>query len=52
VGSDWKGNLSPLLYVVGIGLSWSAPALAWATYALVAALWLVPDRRIERVLAN
>jgi len=50
VGSDWKGKLSPVLYVLGIvATSWS-PAVSQAIYVLVALLWLVPDRRIERVL--
>ena len=50
VGSDWKGKLSPFLYVLGIvATSWS-PAVSQAIYVLVALLWLVPDRRIERVL--
>src|SRR5438067_10835314 len=47
VGRDWKGKLSPVLYVGGIGASlWSAWA-AQAIYVFVALLWLVPDRRIE-----
>ncbi len=50
VGSDWKGKLSPLLYVVGIALALVAPQLAQAIYVFVALLWLVPDRRIERAL--
>ena len=50
VGGDWKGKLSPILYLLGIlATSWS-PALAQAIYVFVALLWLVPDRRIERVL--
>jgi len=50
IGGDWKGKLSPVLYVCGIALAawrqWAAQAL----YVLVALLWLVPDRRIERTL--
>ena len=50
VGSDWKGKLSPVLYVVGIvTTSWS-PKVAQAIYVFVALLWLVPDKRIEKVL--
>ncbi len=51
VGSDWKGKLSPLLYVLGIAAAffWS-PRVAQAVYLFVAALWLVPDRRIENIL--
>jgi len=52
VGRDWKGNLSPVLYVVGIALSFYRPWIATLIYAAVALLWLVPDRRIERVMTN
>jgi uncharacterized membrane protein len=51
IGADLKGRLSPLLYVSGVGLSFVRPWLAELAYALVAAIWLVPDRRIERALA-
>jgi uncharacterized membrane protein len=50
IGGDWKGNLSPVFYAIGILAAWAAPYFAVAIYASVAALWLVPDRRIERVL--
>jgi hypothetical protein len=50
VGGDWKGNISPMIYVVGIAVAMTAPWAAGALYALVAVIWLVPDRRIERVL--
>jgi uncharacterized membrane protein len=51
-GSDWKGNLSPLLYVAGIGLAFAHVPLAQACYVAVALVWLVPDRRIEREIAG
>jgi len=51
IGSDWKGKLSLVLYVVAVPLSFATPWIATATYVLVALLWLIPDRRIERVLA-
>ena len=50
VGGDWKGNLSPVLYVAGIAASIPAPWLALVIYWIVAVIWLVPDRRIERAL--
>ena len=50
VGGDWKGNLSPVVYVAGIATSFVAPGVGFALYAVVAAIWLVPDRRIERAL--
>jgi uncharacterized membrane protein len=50
VGRDRKGNLSVVAYVVAIAFSPIAPWLSVAVYFAVAAVWLVPDRRIERVL--
>src|SRR5215471_4382215 len=50
VGGDWKGKLSPVLYFVAIPLAFLEPWLANSLYVLVAFLWLVPDRRIERAL--
>ncbi|QGZ96935.1 TMEM175 family protein [Terricaulis silvestris] len=51
-GGDWKGKLSPLVYAAGIVAAFFAPVVAWALYVLVALIWLVPDRRIERVVAG
>jgi len=50
IGADRKGQLSLLLYVVGIGLSFVAWWLGAALYVAVALVWLVPDTRIERTL--
>jgi uncharacterized membrane protein len=50
IGNDWKGKLSPLLYVVAIATSVWASWMAQALYVFVALLWLVPDRRIEFAL--
>ncbi|HPP83023.1 MAG TPA: TMEM175 family protein [Rubrivivax sp.] len=52
LGADWKGRASPLLYLLGIAASFVLPALAQALYAFVALMWLVPDRRIERMVDN
>jgi uncharacterized membrane protein len=49
LGSDVKGKLSPVLYVAGIALAFVSTWLSIAVYALVAVMWLVPDRRIEKV---
>jgi len=51
IGSDPKGRISPLLYLSGIGLAFVRPWISELLYALVAAIWLVPDRRIERALS-
>jgi uncharacterized membrane protein len=50
VGSDVKGKISPLLYCLGIGLSFVDARLGLAVYVAVALMWLVPDRRLERHL--
>ena len=50
VGGDWKGKLSPVLYLLGIAAATWQPWLAQALYATVALIWLVPDRRIEGTL--
>jgi uncharacterized membrane protein len=52
LGKDWKGKLSPILYLSAIGLSFLKPWIATALYVLVALIWLVPDRRIERALTQ
>lgn len=51
IGSDWKGKLSLLLYGCGIAATFVTPWLGQAIYVLVALIWIVPDRRIERSLA-
>jgi uncharacterized membrane protein len=50
LGHDFKGKISPLLYLTAIALSFVAPWAAQAIYVGVALMWLIPDRRIERVL--
>ena len=50
VGKDWKGKISPLLYATGILAAFWNQWLADALYVLVAIMWLVPDRRIERIM--
>jgi uncharacterized membrane protein len=52
LGRDLKGKLSPLLYIAGIVAAFWSPALSQCIYALVALMWLVPDRRIESVLST
>ncbi|MCG2585085.1 TMEM175 family protein [Massilia sp. TS11] len=50
LGSDSKGKLSLALYVVGVLVAWQAPWIGFGIYSLVALIWLVPDRRIEKQL--
>jgi uncharacterized membrane protein len=52
IGSDWKGKLSPLLYLIAIPLSFVSAWTAGSIYAAVAFIWLIPDRRIERMLSK
>jgi uncharacterized membrane protein len=52
VGRDLKGKLSPLLYALAIGAAFVRPGMAEALYVLVALVWLIPDRRIERALSQ
>ena len=50
VGIDWKGKLSPVIYMLAIGSTFMWNWVAQALYVAVAVLWLVPDRRIEKVV--
>jgi uncharacterized membrane protein len=50
VGRDLKGKISPGLYLVGIALSFVDARIAGALYLLVALMWLIPDRRVERAV--
>ncbi len=50
VGNDRKGNLSILIYATGIAVSWISPTVGVCLYALVAVIWFIPDRRIEKRL--
>ncbi|MES2177125.1 MAG: TMEM175 family protein [Gemmatimonadota bacterium] len=51
VGRDLKGKLSPLIYIAAIPLGFVSPWLGGALYVVVALMWLIPDRRIEKVLS-
>ena len=50
IGQDLKGKISPLLYLIAIPAAFVHQAIAGAIYIGVALMWLVPDRRIERML--
>ena len=52
LGRDWKGKVSPLAYMAAIPLAFVSRWIAGALYIGVALMWLVPDRRIARMLAD
>ena len=52
IGRDFKGKLSPVLYAIAVAAALFHPWISCGLYVLVALLWLVPDRRIERLLAE
>ena len=52
VGSDWKGKISTGLYVAGIFASFRSASAAQAIFVVAAMLWLIPDRRIEKLLPS
>lgn len=52
VGKDSKGIISTLLYLAAIPLAFVQPGIAQGIFILVAILWLIPDRRIEKVMSE
>jgi uncharacterized membrane protein len=52
LGNDIKARISPLFYAAGIGLSFVASWAALLCYLAVGLMWLVPDRRVEKVIAK
>ncbi len=52
IGRDFKGKLSPVLYAIAVAAALFRPWISCGLYVFVALLWLVPDRRIERLLAE
>ncbi len=50
IGSDLKGKISPVLYLIAIPLAFVSRWIAGALYVIVALMWLIPDRRIEKVV--
>jgi uncharacterized membrane protein len=51
LGDDLKGRISPVLYGIAIPIAFVAPLMAFGVYVFVAAMWIVPDPRIERRIA-
>lgn len=52
IGGDWKGKLSPVLYLAAVLAAFWTHWVSQGLYVLVALFWLIPDRRIERVLSS
>jgi uncharacterized membrane protein len=52
IGSDFKGKASLAIYAAAIPLAFVSAWLSCALYVVVAIMWLIPDRRIERALAE
>ena len=52
VGRDLKGKIPMAAYALGVALSFRFPWAGWGLYLLVALMWLIPDRRIERVMTR
>jgi len=48
VGKDTKGNISLAIYATGIAVSWFNSTISVVLYAVVACIWFIPDKRIER----
>jgi uncharacterized membrane protein len=52
IGRDWKGKLSPMLYLVAIVATLRTSWIAQVIFVIAALIWLIPDRRIEKRLAR
>lgn len=52
IGKDIKGKISPVLYTMGIIFSWINTWISGAVFVLVAFIWLIPDKRIERIIKS
>lgn len=50
LGRDFKGKISPFIYISGIVIAYFNPVISNAIYVFAALMWLVPDRRIERIM--
>jgi uncharacterized membrane protein len=52
IGEDFKGKISVVIYIAAIPLAFVSSLVACLLYVAVAVIWLIPDRRIEKVLAR
>ena len=51
IGRDFKGKVSLAIYTAAVPLAFANSWLAFSLYVLVAIMWLIPDRRIERAMS-
>jgi uncharacterized membrane protein len=52
VGGDWKGKLSPIIYVAAILIAFWSQWFSMCLYVFAAVIWFIPDRRIENALTS
>jgi uncharacterized membrane protein len=52
LGRDFKGKISPFIYIAGVVIAYFNPVISNAIYVFAALMWLVPDRRIERIMGD
>lgn len=52
LGEDWKGKISLVLYITAIAMAWVSTYISFGLYVIVACIWFIPDRRIEKKLAD
>lgn len=52
IGDNIKAKVSPVLYIAAVVLAFISPWISCAIYAAVAMMWVIPDRRIERLVAG
>ncbi|MDB4927226.1 TMEM175 family protein [Mucilaginibacter sp.] len=52
LGKDWKGKLSLICYIVAIAFAWVNTYISFGLYVAVACIWFIPDRRIEKKIAD
>jgi uncharacterized membrane protein len=52
IGNDWKGKLSPFLYLLAIPMAFWSQWISQGLYVFVAFIWLAPDRRIENAFRS
>ena len=52
VGEEWKGKLSIILYAIAIVSTFLSQWIAIGIYVVIAIIWFIPDRRIERIFVE